>query len=250
MTKVDPLSLKELGVEGKVVLLFSGGIDSFVGRHYLEKQHADFTCAYFWLSTSYTSKEAQAVRMMEPTIKTDYTLAWLGEHEKGSSAFVPYRNLYLAMTASIKYAPNVCICGVLDDKVPDKNEEVFQLWSNHLSRVGNQKVKVFSPFWHMRKHEVVNWYLESGGTINEIQGTVSCYSSVSDLYCGHCRSCFRKFIALRANGINLHFTNEALALEYYRATFAGRYDEGRSEVTKAVLEKYFGFTKKDLLEVT
>lgn len=247
----QPLSLKEQGIEGRVVLLFSGGIDSFVGRHYLAKQHADFVCAYFWLSTQYTNKEWRAVQMMEPAVKADYTLTWLGDYESGSSAFVPYRNLYLAMTASLKYAPNVCICGVLDDKVPDKSEEVFQEWSEHLSKIGKQKVKVFSPFWQMRKHEVVEWYLENGGTENEINGTLSCYSPTPKHYCGHCKACFRKFIALRANGIDILFYNTELAREYYDAVLANKYDAGRAKVTLRVLKEYFGFCEEETsLKVT
>ena len=238
----EPRSLKELGIEGEVVLCFSGGIDSFVGRHYLGIENVGGGPVYFDLHSRYSKKERTYIRRNFRNTVIDNSLSWLGKYEEGEKAFVPYRNLYLAMTASIKYAPNVCICGVEDDVVEDKNQIVFDLWSKHLSEIGRKRVRIFSPFWEMTKVDIVRWYLNTGGTEKAILNTVSCYSPGRENYCGRCPSCFRKWVALRANGVDISFHNIELVKEYYVKCLRGEYEQSRNESTLQVIrEAYSSF---------
>ena len=220
----NPKTLEEMGINGEVVLCFSGGVDSFIGNHYLTEQGRVFHSIYFDLGSRYTSKERNHMQeFWHNKVKIVFALSWLGTLEQRDTAFIPYRNLYIAMTASLYYAPNVCICGLKDDVCSDKNEEVFKLWSDHLSVIGQKDVKIFSPFWEMTKSEIVAWYLSTGGKERGLLDTVSCYSNGIDNYCGECRACFRKCVAFGVNGIDLPFYDGELVAEYREAAINGKY---------------------------
>jgi len=240
---IRPSYISEMNLgPGNIVLCFSGGIDSFVGLHYFDKSCSgidrNVDVVYFNLGSRYTGKELKYAKNIYPTLLVDDSLSWLGRFEIGDKAFVPYRNLLIAMFASVKYAPNVCICGVKDDVVEDKNEQVFQEWSEHLSKLGRQQIKVFSPFWGNTKNDIVYWYLNNGGSEQEILKTVSCYNSKDTNYCGECYSCFRKWVALRNNGILLDFYNKEILNEYKKKCEDGLYDKDRNSVTLRVINEY------------
>jgi len=240
-TRVSDLNL----VEGDIVLCYSGGIDSFVGSHYLATINLGsraLSAVYFNLGTKYSAKEVKyALELIangKEVVTVDDSLAWLGRFEVGSKAFVPYRNLFIAMTAMAKYAPNVCICGLKDDAVADKNAEVFDEWSKHLTKIGNTPVKVFSPFWDMTKDDMVRWYLKSGGDPTFLERTVSCYSSEDTVYCGRCNCCFRKWVVLRNNGFDIPFHNKDMMAQYEMDCLEEKYDEHRRATTLKVIAEY------------
>lgn len=241
-----PYRLREdLGIDGKIVLCYSGGIDSLIGSHYLDRSDALHTDVYFNLGSRYSAKEYKYACKAHQGVTLDDSLAWLGITEVGEKAFIPYRNLYLAMTASIKYAPNVCICGLKDDVVEDKNEQVFLMWSRHLSEIGREDVKIFSPFWGMTKDEIVAWYLANGGSLKILENlSVSCYNPIDSNYCGKCPSCFRKWVALKNAGSKLKFYNKQLASEYYLNCLKGKYDKQRRNNTIKVLQNEYGWRNK------
>jgi 7-cyano-7-deazaguanine synthase in queuosine biosynthesis len=208
-----------------MVLLFSGGLDSFVAYHYLHKPQT----IYFHLNTKYSAKELMVVKKLIPSTIVETCIDFKTREEDGS-AFVPYRNLHLALLAN-KYSDTIIIAGLADDVVNDKNEKVFQQFSYLMSEMMGRRIMVLSPFWGMTKAEVVKWFLENGGTKEELLSTISCYSSEDVLYCGKCKACYRKFCALGANGIyDLTFTNEVLMWEYYAKAMKGdHYDPKRNK---------------------
>lgn len=206
-----------------MILLFSGGIDSFVAYHFLKKPPT----VYFDLNSRYTEKEKRIVKELIPTTLIDSALS-IGDREVGEKAYVPFRNLLLAALA-VKYSDTIIIAGVKDDVVSDKNEQIFEKISTLLSEMEGRSIKVISPFWQMTKAQVVRWYLENSGESLDLLATVSCYSSEPTNYCGACPSCFRKWIALRSNGIDIHFINLQLMQEYYEAAKSGKYISERNE---------------------
>ena len=216
------------------VLLFSGGIDSFVAYHFLKFPPT----VYFDLKNRYSKKEIQVIQSLIPQTIIDNSLN-LSDIEK-DSGYIPYRNLFLAMMASSKYSDNVVIAGLQDDVVSDKNEEIFKQFSEMLSILEKRSIQVVSPFWQMTKSEVVKWFLiQYPEKVNELLSTISCYSSNSEsTYCGKCSSCFRKWIALRANGIYLDFDNLDM-IQIYKKKFAeGAYDVVRCQVSLKVITEY------------
>ncbi len=207
-----------------MILLFSGGIDSFVAYHFLGKPRT----LYFNYRSRYTDKELMVVKGLVPDTIIDYSLD-LFDREFGKKAYIPFRNLLFACQA-VKYSDVVVIAGVADDMVSDKNEGVFIEFSRLLSKLEGREIKVISPFWQMTKSQVVKWYLENGGSQEYLLKTVSCYDSdPNKIYCGACPSCFRKWTALRTNGIILDFYDRELMLEYYQSALSGKYLPQRNQ---------------------
>ncbi len=203
-----------------MVLLFSGGIDSFVAYHYLNKPQT----VYFDLHTRYTEKEKIVVKKLIPSTIIDDSLN-LQSREYGDKAYVPFRNLLLACQA-VKYSDEVVIAGLKDDKVSDKNELAFQKFSTLLSELENRNIVIQSPFWKFTKEKVVKWYVDNIGD-DLLLKTISCYSPGSENYCGACPSCFRKWCALRANGYDLKFHNDVLMQQYYADAVNNKYIKER-----------------------
>ncbi len=203
-----------------MILLFSGGIDSFVAYHYLNKPQT----VYFDLHTRYAEKEKLVVKKLIPSTIIDNSLN-LHDREYGDKAYVPFRNLLLACQAA-KYSDSIVIAGVADDQVSDKNEEIFHSFSMLLSKLENKNIVVWSPFWKFTKEKVVKWYVDNIGD-DLLLETVSCYSASNEIYCGACPSCFRKWCALRANGYDLKFHNDVLMQQYYADAVNNKYIKER-----------------------
>jgi 7-cyano-7-deazaguanine synthase len=214
-----------------MILLFSGGIDSYIAYYYLNKPQT----VYFDLGTPYTQKEIKVIKKLIPETIIDNSLN-LGSRQIGEKAYVPFRNLYLAMLA-VKYDDTVVIAGVKDDDVSDKNEPIFEKFSELLSELEGREINVISPFWGMTKEHVVEWYLEKHSP-DDLLKTVSCYSIEDTNYCGMCPSCFRKWCALKANNINLDFHNKVLMENYYNKALNNHYIPERNELIIKLTKEY------------
>ena len=222
------------------ILLFSGGIDSYVAWHYLDRPKT----VYFDLNTPYTKNEIEVIQNLIPTTIIEKVIDFSSRQE-GDHAFVPYRNLHLALLAN-KYADTIVIAGLKDDKVNDKNERVFRQFSYLMSDMMERKIVVMSPFWEKTKEQVVSWFLNVyGGHKEDLIQTISCYTPFKSSrgiknYCGECPACFRKFVALRANGIeDLAFHNYNLMVEYKEKAGAGNvYIPERNKTILRVLKEY------------
>jgi len=217
-----------------MVLCFSGGVDSYVAYHYLEYPPT----VYFPTGSVYESKEIAVVKQLVPNTELDFSFN-LGKWETGDKAYIPYRNLLFAAAAS-RYDNEVVIAGIKGDNVSDKNEEIFTEFSEMLSKLEGRNIKVTSPFWNYTKDEIVDWYLTNGLPIENLLKTVSCYSKLSDNYCGYCPSCFRKWCAFTNNGILIPFRNLELAVTYYKTAKKGDYyDEERNKSIIKAVERDF-----------
>jgi len=214
-----------------MILLFSGGIDSYVAWHYLNKPKT----VYFNLNTPYSFKEEKIIKKLIPSTSIEYVLN-LASRQIGDHAYIPYRNLYLAMLAS-KYSDTIVIAGVKDDDVSDKNEKIFKEFSELLSKLENRPILVTSPFWDMTKEQVIAWYLQHH-TSEKLLETISCYSDEFVNYCGKCPSCFRKWCALRVNEIVLPFHNRKLMEEYLMRAYDGHYIPERNELIIKLVKEY------------
>lgn len=210
----------------KVALLFSGGMDSFIAYHYMNvlktggKNDFSITPVYVYYYGRYCEKELKVVKNLLPqtiVVKDSINLANL---EMGEKAYIPNRNIYLTTVAS-NYADTVMMGGLKDDRIGDKSPLFCQQLSNTLTCSLGRQIVVNSPFWHMEKIQVINWYISYFGkkkAKERLLETTSCYDP-HEKYCGHCPSCFRKFCALLYNGIELPYYNKAMALDYYKKRF-------------------------------
>lgn len=216
-----------------MILLFSGGVDSFIAYYYLGKPKT----LYLDLSTPYTDKEIEFVRRIAPDTIFDNNLQYLGETQQGEKAYIPFRNMLMAAEAA-RYDDQIVIAGLKDDKVSDKNEGIFKKFSDIFSEMEGRRIRVVSPFWRFTKSDIVRWFLLEGGSSDDLLATVSCYSPEPDNYCGRCSCCFRKWIALRSNGIDLGFYNEPLMDEYYESAKNDKYIPERNVAIMREIDAY------------
>lgn len=228
----------------KKVLCISGGIDSIAAWFYTKPDVA----VYFNLGTKYTRKEIHCLECMRKLIPgfkytIDSTFVTLGQLQRGENAFIPHRNLLLAALAT-RYGNNIIIAGIKGDNVSDKNPEAFQAMEHALDTMSPGKdITVRSPFWDMTKTDIVQWMLRNVLNAEKIIKTsVSCYSDEFG-QCGQCSSCFRKWIAIRANNIDDKrlFREDVRTYdkipEYIEKMLNGEYDEDRTTETLSVLQK-------------
>lgn len=233
--KKEKLNLVTMSIKNKfpVILLYSGGIDSYVAWHYLGKPQT----LYFDLNTRYSKKEKEVVRDMIPSTIIDNSLSF-SEREHGENAYVPFRNLLLAAQAN-HYSDTIYIAGVADDNVSDKSEEAFLMFSNVLSLLEGRRINVKSPFWHLSKNEVVHWFLHNvQASADKLVRGISCYSTEKNTYCGKCPSCFRKWCALYVNGVKLSFNNSTLMDAYYLKASKEMYTRDRNKSIIQAVDDY------------
>ncbi len=222
-------------MENKIVLLVSGGLDSFIAWKYLN--HVDCTVLPLFINYhgKYTDKELSVCEELygEELIIDEDTLNF-SDKEYGEKAFIKNRNIYLALVAS-NYGYNICMAGLKDDNVGDKSPEAFTSITNLLNTVNSTDkftYNVMSPFWNKEKSEIVEWYVNSGFPEGLLLRTTSCYHPHKH-YCGECPSCFRKYCALISNGINIPpFRNKKLAKEYLCKAIFGVYTPKRKKSIK------------------
>ncbi|MFA6423574.1 MAG: 7-cyano-7-deazaguanine synthase [Patescibacteria group bacterium] len=224
----------------KEILLFSGGLDSFIAWHYLGHPPVLFLDA----KQSYVKKEFGTVKYFAKKLKMnliiDNTLDLL-KWEK-ENYYIPYRNVFFAMIASL-YAEKVYLVGIKGDSVDDNNSEITKVMSSFLENFNSgQKIEITSPFYNMTKSEIVKWYLDQKLPIDDLKRSRSCYDKNSKTQCGECGSCFRRWIAFENNGIKEKYDKNPWdwkELENYRIRMEkGLYDKSRSKETIQVLKKY------------
>lgn len=231
--------LNNRGIMEKVddrVLLFSGGMDSFIAWHYLGKPK----CVYFDIGLPICKEEIRVIKELGVPVTIDSSINLADREVEGDSKFIPSRNLYYAMLAC-KYGDQIIMGGLKDDNVNDKNPEIFKEFSSLLTTMNNRPIEVVSPFWTMTKADIVSWYLKQGyeDDVSQLIKTGSCYDLYNKKnatnYCGRCRCCFRKWVALWVNGIKINYYNRDLMAEYLKAARDGKYIKQRNEnIIKAI----------------
>lgn len=178
-----------------MILCFSGGLDSFVAYHYLNKPKT----IYFDLGHRYVGNEVKVVRKLLPNtiIETGLNLSrW-----EARDANIPMRNLFLSAYAAL-YDPEVVLVvqkGEMD--IPDRSPTFFNMMTFNISFLTGKNCVVSTPFYDMTKTQMVAWYIKEGCNVRKLLETRSCYG-VKDLPCGECSACFRRWVALTNNGIS------------------------------------------------
>jgi hypothetical protein len=225
----------------KEILLFSGGLDSYIAYHFLNRPQT----LYFNTHNRYWQQEIRAVTDLIPSTIIDTSLE-LSDRETGENAYIPARNLLFSIQA-MKYSDTIIIAGLRDDNVSDKNALIFEKWSRLLSGMEGRPIQVWSPFFLQSKSEIVAWFKRVHPELvyDLAHRTMSCYSN-SEYYCGMCPACFRKWCALTVNKIPfLQFYNVKLASDYYKKALENHYDPQRNRDIIFAIEETNWFRKPD-----
>lgn len=192
------------------VVLASGGMDSFL----LWRLYApdDSTNVFIDVGQKYAYKERLALRglaHMVPNFKIAEAVGpHLGAYER-PSGIIPLRNAHLILTAAQLDVGDDILLGVVRDEInSDKSLEFMRAMADVLNVswraqywTDGRTFTVQTPMRHLSKAEAVTRYIAAGYRLDDLLATVSCYDA-DELHCGRCPSCFKRWVALRLNGID------------------------------------------------
>ena len=210
----------------KKIILVSGGLDSFIA--YKLYGGMPLFIAY---GQRYSDKEKAAC--LELYGEELEILEIAGRCVELKNNYIPDRNLFLATAAAMYYYPDeIVMAGMKDDNCQDKNESAFEEYTDIISKYAKKPIVVGSPFWNTTKGEAIERYLSEGHCPSLLQKTISCYSGGAG-QCLDCPACFRKYVALKSNGIETPEVSERIKALYLAKI--DNYETDRATRTKTVL---------------
>jgi 7-cyano-7-deazaguanine synthase in queuosine biosynthesis len=193
--------------EHKHVLMFSGGLDSYLAYLALKDNGIEPTLVYAGLGHRYERDEFWAALALanfhgEELIHTK--ALQLGGWEE-DNAYIPMRNGFLGMAGAL-YGDRIWMA-IMDGEqtYDDCKKGTFTALSLAISALSGKPVIVDSPFWDKTKAEVI-------ASLNPhhyklLLRTTSCHRAerVPGSQCGRCNACFRRWVAFAVNGIEDKF---------------------------------------------
>ena len=200
---------------GKMILLFSGGMDSVIFDHLLQPD------ILLYLPTGSKYENIETKKLLDLS-KKGYIdgdklvmlpdVLNLRQFER-DDAIVPNRNAFLLLFASL-YGETLILGSVQGDRSYDKDEifyEKMEALLNHMWKeqhwTEERSFKVISPYKNTTKTQLIKDYLADGGKSEILLESWSCYDPQVEYLlhleqaCGWCKPCFRKWVALHNNNI-------------------------------------------------
>lgn len=186
------------------VMMYSGGLDSFIQWRLLGKPK----CVYF--DIGHKASHSEFIRICKATEDLGLDLTRITdlnlEKFEMDNAYIPYRNLFFIMLASLR-SPNVVIAQI-SEWAPDKNSGFYRKTEHLLNGIRKGKfqglnmgeVSIYSPFSGWTKTELVREYISRWPAEDLERYSWSCYSN-GLIPCGKCTACVSRHIAMVNNGI-------------------------------------------------
>lgn len=251
---------------GLILILYSGGLDSFIMYHMAIKEYGEdnVKCIFF--------KHGQDSEQAEIDVLPDFVevrqLDWLDDNVKArakasdpfaGNVYIPGRNLVFAVTAASQFLPSEIWMGtVVDEDNPaatDKNETFRIMTQNVLDYVlspftGHTYIRFPFVERNMTKENSVAWALENGISKEEITGTTSCWHNHGGFPCGECKQCVKRFLVFALNDIEEMYkihplrskVSLNLMLEYIQARTTPPYNLNADEENMvSMICRHFGF---------
>lgn len=183
-------------------VLFSGGVDSLVHLRWAMAQFPEVEAIYYDVGQIYAAREIpQAAKMASVLgirLHIDYTSIKL--YEDLSTGKIELRNLALISLASREVEG--VVFGMLQGETPvDKNPTFVRRLEKLLqSQRPREPFKIYTPFSRYTKSEMIRWYMKQFGQ-ELLLDSVACFFSSDSPMCGHCMSCFNRWIAFKECGL-------------------------------------------------
>jgi 7-cyano-7-deazaguanine synthase in queuosine biosynthesis len=236
----------------KEAILYSVGLDSYILKNYLSYYKHNFDCLYFDHCGRYTKNE---IGYLDNKVEVVNTLNF--KHIEKPDAFIPNRNILMSIMANSMGYDIIWIGGSASDRVNDNNEKVFEQLSDFLTKMNGRKIKIDSPFWHVYKENMIEWYDRSiGNTTDLVSRTFSCFKPLSKerevtayirgdfkrhkyltAECLNCPACFRKCAALWSIQHYIPFYNKSI-IQKYKTEFTNcLIKTPRTETTLSYIQK-------------
>ena len=195
---------------GNMVLLFSGGMDSVIFDHLLKPDvllYLPTGSKYEYIETKKLDDLAMKgyIDSKKLVVLPDVLNLSLFERD---DAIVPNRNAFLLLFASL-YGEILILGSVQGDRSYDKDEIFYDKMMALLNHMWQEQhwteektFKVMSPYKNTTKTQLIKDYLADGGKPEILLESYSCYEGKEQL-CGWCKPCFRKWVSLHNNGIQI-----------------------------------------------
>ena len=217
-----------------MILLFSGGLDSYIGWYFLDKPPT----LYVGLGHRYMTHEIEKVKILIPETVIDSRLNLADWEEKDAN--IPLRNAFLVMIAS-KYDKNVALIVQRGEmNIPDRSVKFFNDFAEWLTFLWGIRVTLNTPFFNMTKTDMVKWYLNHNLSPENLIATRSCYAP-TDNPCGNCAACFRRWVAFTNNELEEAYDQPIEKFDglkiYLDKLNRGEYEQKRTDETLMALRK-------------
>ena len=183
----------------KRVLLYSGGLDSFILRYMYDFDEV----VYFNIGTDDCKREME--RLDSHVTIVEFPL----KRFELANKIIPFRNYLFAMMAA-NFGNRISIGATLGDTTRDKDRVFQSLCGAMLNYFGGIEEKmpykathfeIAMPFKNLTKTEIVRQWLDVYADKKELlKESRSCYAGGMK-ECGKCRSCLRKYVAFKNNNI-------------------------------------------------
>jgi 7-cyano-7-deazaguanine synthase in queuosine biosynthesis len=222
----------------KSVVLFSGGVDSFIALEYMRAQGLNPDALYVHLEHKYARQEMTTVLKLIPNVKMFYLP--IGSRFEQPDATIPLRNLYLAMVAANLGYDDIWIAIQKHEmSIPDREPGFMIQVQGLLTTLMKTLIYFRTPFTDMDKVDMVKWYVDKGLDIDRLKQTWACYYPDGNKPCANCPACIRRLVAFRLNGIVEDWHGMALnsptANVYLQHAISGRYPPERAkEIVQAL----------------
>lgn len=205
----------------KILILYSGGLDSKIMELYAKINHPNDEIKKVWfdIGQEYSEKEMKCLDSDVDIRKIDYLKDFKCVGKEGNpcgNIMIPGRNAVLALLGSSIYLPDEiwlgALCGETHKEATDKNYEFlenFNTFVNYvLSPYTKKEIKLRFPLADagFGKLDSVKWALENGLTKEELLLTSSCLSGEKG-NCGVCIVCVRRWGIFKQLGIHEKYNN-------------------------------------------
>lgn len=183
--------------ENKKVLLYSGGMDSWLIDKLWKPD------VKLFIDTGTKSCKEERKKLPDDVIVHELDISKFELEDK--NFLLPLRNLFFVELASY-YGNTICLGATGTSTHFDKTEEFCRMSEEVINYLFSEvfpekKVKIVMPYKNKFKTEMLKEYLDNGGDINEAwENTFSCYSPVENKMCGKCSSCLKRIEAFKNNG--------------------------------------------------
>lgn len=222
----------------RVCVLVSGGLDSTITYFVLqsERPNDEIIPVFIDLNQSYRDKELDACRELYGDALKYQRVDSLRQDDKDNS-FIPNRNLFLASYATLVFNPDeIYMGGLADDNQVDKTPEVFEEMSAIITKTSSKTINVDSILWDYTKGQSVAMFLAKGIEDAEqlLLQSVSCYDGSVPRHCNDCAACYRRYVALASNGIEVESLSQRIIDQYKEKVATGDYHHDRIKRMKSL----------------
>ncbi len=254
----------------KIVILYSGGLDSFVMMKLAQSKNLDIILCHYDIGQAYSKKELKAIKSCNHLVQIK-KVDWLNQNQdlfskkdnNCGSIFIPGRNMVLASLAASTFLPDeVWIGGLKGEdniKATDKNktfvDKTNELWSyvySPFSVVPKLVFPLVNQNWG--KFEAVEWlYKNNIASKEEILQTSSCLNDTKEKNCGVCIVCCRRKYIFKQLGFEEEYEQDPLSnkdnlkmiIEMLEDTNEPNDPNEPQDLTKFI--HYDSFRKKEIL---